>query len=151
MEIVDCIPAEIEDILYIHQDSPDELNQITTLISNTPDVEAIVRWSARSLVIDGQLLAVFGVWPMWPGVGRCWSMLPQESLRRYPKSIHKAVSTELANFIEREKLRRVEAIVFDGHEVGHRWIRRLGFEHEGLMRAYAIGGEDCHLYARVTK
>jgi len=36
-----------------------------------------------------------------------------------------------------------------GFKEGHRWIKMLGFELEGYMKAYRPDGADMLLYARI--
>jgi hypothetical protein len=39
--------------------------------------------------------------------------------------------------------------VYPNFEPGHRWARMLGFEQEGLMRAFGHDGSDMVMYSRV--
>jgi hypothetical protein len=47
--------------------------------------------------------------------------------------------------------RRIEATVDVGFTEGERWMTLLGFEYEGLMRAYRPDGQDMLMFARVVK
>lgn len=110
----------------------------------------IVSSSARTLVNESEVLACFGIWPLWPGVGRAWAMLSETILLRYPLTLHREVSQCLGYIEERDDYHRIEAVVRVGHAAGHRWIRRLGFRREGLMQNYGYGGTiGYHLYARI--
>ena len=122
--------------------------QVRALLDGTPQADLLLITSSRTLVTDDELVGVVGLWPMWPGVGRCWSVLPAHSLKRFPKSIHGHARNLLERVIARDDLCRVEAVVVEGHAAGKRWVERLGFEHEGLMRNYGMHGVNCHLYAR---
>ena len=146
-----CLPSMPEDIMRLYGDADGveaEMQHVNGLLATTPEAEGLMSTSARSLFDGDDLVAILGVWPMWPGAGRCWTMLPPETLRRFPKSIHQQASELLAFIVKRDSLIRVEAIVIEGHEAGRRWIERLGFEHEALMRNYGIQGQNCHLYSR---
>lgn len=100
---------------------------------------------AYSLVDGDEVFACAGILPQWPGRSTCWALLGEVAGRRMVE-LHRAV---LRSF-EMHPARRIETTVFTGFEEGHRWARMLGFEREGRMRAYAPGGEDCDLYARIT-
>ena len=109
-------------------------------------------WEAsRTILVKAAPIGMFGVWPMWPGVGRAWSMISPEAKSDFPCSLYKGVKRNLEIIIARDQLVRVEAVVKAGHPTAHPWIRRLGFRREGLMRNYGIGGVgDYHLYARIS-
>jgi RimJ/RimL family protein N-acetyltransferase len=55
----------------------------------------------------------------------------------------------VVEFLDNAPYRRIEATVDVGFKQGHRWIKMLGFELEGYMRAYRPDGADMLLYARV--
>jgi len=146
--VVPCEPAHL---YALASDSAPEEREITLEhIENTPGIDGLLAEHARSLIHDdGRVLACFGVWPHWPGVGRAWSDLTAESLREHPKALHRAVMEELAGEIERNEFRRVEAIVAADHEAGQRWMDHLGFQLEGVMSNYGVGGVgEFYLYAR---
>lgn len=130
----------------------DERQQILNMLDGLGDFgDRILERCARSLyTADGEILASFGVWPLWPAVGRAWAMLSEEVLRDYPLTLHRSVSQLLPFLEERDEYRRLEATIRQGHSAGHRWIRHLGFRREGLMQNYGIGGTiSYHLYARI--
>ncbi len=115
------------------------------------DGDLILEHSARSLCDpSGEVLACFGIWPLWPGVGRAWAMLSESVLRHYPLTLHRHVRQLLPWFEEQDDYHRVEAVIREGHAAGHRWIRHLGFRREAMMQNYGIGGTiGYHLYSRI--
>ena len=92
----------------------------------------------------GDVLAIAGVTPQWENRALAWALIGDCAGQHFP-SIHKAVR----RFLERAPYRRIEASVDVGFEQGHRWIKMLGFEIEGYMRAYRPDGADMLLYARI--
>jgi len=101
--------------------------------------------------LDGNaIIGIAGVVILWPGVGEAWVYANPE-IRRYPKTIHRAVKEKLDEIIAGYGLHRVQAFVLSDFETGIRWVKRLGFEEEGLMRAYTPDGKDCIRFARVEK
>jgi len=102
-------------------------------------------------LIDGDLvIGAAGVIRFCPGVGEAWALNSVHVLR-YPKAFYRAVKEGLDESIERLKLHRVQAVVAANHPRAHRWIKALGFEFEGVMRAYGYNGDDYAIYGRVTK
>lgn len=142
-----CTPQDLLEIKIAGQ-LDDERRQIMGNLAAHEDPDAMLQESARTIWRDDRVLACFGVWPMWAGVSRAWSMITEE-MRESPLTLHRYVLAELADVEERQNLVRIEAVVRFGYSAGHRWIRSLGFQREGLMKNYGIGGApDFHLYAR---
>lgn len=148
--MIEVFPCCRDDLYEIESLAPLVDQEMTLVqIEATPGVDELLKTFARTLRKDGRAIASFGVWPMWQGVARAWSELSQESLNM-PKTLHKTVTECLDGICQEYGLKRVEAVVYHGHDAGHRWLEHLGFEHECLMRNYGVGGDaDCDLYARI--
>lgn len=98
-------------------------------------------WTAEH---DGVVLAVAGVEPQWENRATAFALLSDDSGTHFP-AIHSAV----VEFLDNAPYRRIEATVDVGFKQGHRWIKMLGFELEGYMKAYRPDGADMLLYARI--
>ena len=98
-------------------------------------------WTAEH---ENRILAIAGVEPQWENRAIAFALIA-ESAGEHFRAIHSAV----ADFLFRAPFRRIEATVDVGFEQGHRWIKMLGFELEGYMKAYRPDGADMFLYARV--
>lgn len=99
-------------------------------------------------VVDrGVIYAVFGIVPMWQGVGEAW-MVPTVHLkkRRVAASRHMKIGLdELINYL---KVHRTQAAVKVGFKEAHRLVQFVGMENEGLMKKY---GPDASDYVRYAK
>lgn len=110
-----------------------------------PDVMLPLEGELSFAALDEQrVLAVAGITEIWQGRAQCWAMLAG-GLGRHFVQIHRAVQRAL----DMSDYRRIETYVDSGFAEGHRWIKMLGFTHEGRARAYSPEGRDCDLYARV--
>ena len=98
-------------------------------------------WTAEH---NSKILAIAGVEPQWENRAIAFALIAESAGQFFP-AIHKAVR----DFLVRAPYRRIEATVDVGFEQGHRWIKMLGFEIEGYMKAYRPDGADMLLYARV--
>jgi RimJ/RimL family protein N-acetyltransferase len=98
-------------------------------------------WTAEH---ENQILAIAGVEPQWENRAIAFALIAEAAGAHF-KAIHSAV----ADFLNTAPFRRIEATVDVGFEQGHRWIKMLGFEIEGYMRAYRPDGADMLLYARI--
>lgn len=111
------------------------------------DLEPLaVRGMAWSAEIDEGIIAIGGLQPQWEGRAIAWTLISSVS-GKYFLQIHR----EVEKFLNHSPFRRIEATVDVGFKPGHRWMRMLGFEPEGLMRAYRPDGGDQVLYARVRR
>lgn len=148
-------PCVLQDLMEVRAEASDtDPHEVIRSIARLPNAARTLWENCRTLFVSrgtSELpIASFGVWPLWDGVGRSWSILSQEALVTHRFSLHKAVIRSLSALEARGDLRRVEAVVRFGHAEGRRWMEHLGFEHEGLMRSYGPGGRgDFHLYARL--
>jgi len=77
--------------------------------------------------------------------GDLW-LIPSIYVNKYPLTIFKVASSYISNAIDTLKLHRVQAIIMQP-EV--KWIEKLGFEREGLLRKFGPNKEDKYIYARV--
>lgn len=98
-------------------------------------------WTAES---EGRILAIAGVEPQWENRAIAFALI-SGAAGPYFWAIHSAVT----RFLDSTPYRRIEATVDVGFEQGHRWIKMLGFEIEGYMKAYRPDGADMLLYAKV--
>ena len=95
--------------------------------------------------LDGdRIVGCAGLVEMWENRAMAWALLAADAGRHFV-TIHRAV----AGFFEQAKWRRIEATVDSDFAAGQRWIKLLGFEHEGRLKAYSPDGRDHDLFARV--
>jgi len=105
---------------------------------------------AYSAVINGKIWGCAGVILLWPGVGEAWAISILNAPQTFPIFFHKAVIQMLNRIIKLHELHRVQAAVRCDWEQAQKWIERIGFEREGLMRQYLPDHADCWRYAKVV-
>lgn len=96
--------------------------------------------------LDGRVLAIAGIAPQWSNRAIAWALISGEAGQHFP-AIHRATR----DFLIRCPFVRVEATVDVGFNQGCRWLKMLGFELEGYMKAYRPDGADMLLFARVRR
>lgn len=101
---------------------------------------------AYAAVEGDTVLACAGLLPMWEGRAEAWALMGAD-LKRDFIAVHHAVR----RFLSIADFRRIEAVVDAEFCNGKKWMERLGFRPEGLMRAYTPDGRDCIRYAKVRK
>ena len=101
-----------------------------------------------TIFVDGEPIATAGVAVLWPGVGEAWTIVTSRA-EKAKISLHKAVRRGLDDVQDHLPLRRVQAVVRADYERSQRWVERLGFVNEGLMRSYGPEGADYYRYGRI--
>lgn len=104
--------------------------------------------NAFTLYQGNEIVGCGGIMKIWDGFGEAWTLFTR-LLFQNPKTVHKTVKYIMGELIKEEGFKRVQAVVDASNERAVRWIERLGFEREGLMRKY-IGDKDFYLYARIS-
>lgn len=95
---------------------------------------------------DGRVVAISGITEQWTGLGYAWFYAPALAPRDW------ALVTRLVRAgIDRARgrFRRLEIAVYDGHEAGCRWAKRLGFHLVAVCPARMPDGSAGRLYAMV--
>jgi ribosomal protein S18 acetylase RimI-like enzyme len=109
----------------------------------------------RDLFADGhsyvimheeQVLAIAGAVPQEPGNALVYAFIAASAANRLV-----AVTRVLRRLIEAAPFRRLEIVVRSNDHRRIRWLRLLGFVHEGTARAWASDGEDGERFARVRR
>ncbi len=99
-----------------------------------------------STSLDGDILLLVGVFPLWEGVGEIWTLFPQnakELFRRNPRSILKGIK----KYLNLLPFRRLQTIVRSDFKVGIKFVEHFGFQREGLLKQYGLDKKDYYRYA----
>lgn len=97
----------------------------------------------------GDILACAGLAVAWEGLATAWALVGPLAAQ-YPL-VHRNIVYALEFFIKDLDLRRVECVVPVTSEMGHRWVRRLGFVEDGIASSYLPNGGDAMRYVRLRK
>lgn len=93
---------------------------------------------------NGDVIACAGLVHMWENRDQAWALISRDAGKNFVRMFR-----AMQSFLDLQDTRRIEATVDAKFLQGHRLMRMLGFEYEGLMRAYLSDGRDCALYARL--
>lgn len=139
---------------------PEHLMQINTRFAtgSFTDYLAVGRMyeaggPAFSAELAGQLLGAAGVVILqkpFERVGEAWVWVPQEVVA-YPLFFHRNVKAMMAEVKQMKRLVRIQTTVQVLDAKANRWIKRLGFEAEGVMRRAGVGGTDVIRYSIVDR
>tara|TARA_Y100000310_G_scaffold342008_1_gene443311 strand:- start:1180 stop:1599 length:420 start_codon:yes stop_codon:yes gene_type:complete len=96
------------------------------------------------------IIACGGVARICPGVGEAW-LVASGLVHRNKLYFHRFCRAQLITACTALYLHRVQAVVQVKHRFGHRWIKSLGFQAEGVLRRYALDGGDSIIYSRLPR
>jgi len=100
-------------------------------------------------ITNGQPIACGGILPLWNRVGEGW-VVTSHLVEQYPIIFAKTVWRATKRLIESMDLDRIQTVVDAEHTVSQKWVERMGFKNEGLMKKY-LGGRDFYRYALVRE
>jgi len=109
---------------------------------------------AYTLIVDEVIVGCAGVVLMGSARGEAWALL-SGSFYKYKKASYKAIRDGLNAIIKKEKLIRIQSMVFGGERekvCGH-FLEHLGFHNETPegMQAFGPHGENIHMYSKINK
>lgn len=97
-----------------------------------------------SLLCDGDLVICGGFVVPYEGLAEAWS-IPGPAFAKHHKLALQTTRDCLAWHLPLGT-RRLQAMVINKHEAGHRWAKHLGFTLEVVMQKYGKKGEDVAMY-----
>ena len=100
-------------------------------------------------MIEGEeVLCLFGLRHQRPGSAEAW-VLPGEVLDRYKFTFFKTIYRTIDFVFEKEVIHRMEMALDSRWKEASKWASKLGFDFEGLARAYDAHKVDHLIFARI--
>lgn len=132
-----------------HLDRIDPQSQQIGEMSDALDADLVSVGIAYTVTRDNAPVAAFGLQKMWPGRASSWGFVSSKIGRSGLLYATREIVGKLNMIQSSQDYRRVEASTAAGFDRAARWAEALGFQREGLMRAYGPDGSDYHLWSRV--
>lgn len=138
--------------------SPDHLRLLTAQAEQSDDHRAMLQmnnghWerirNSFTVCKDELILACGGVIHHWNGRGELWIIMSFWLNRSDMLFLHRTVKKFLDD-CHTSGYARLEASVLQEFAAGHKWLKMLGFEAEGVMRRYDPAGKDHVSYAKIS-
>lgn len=104
---------------------------------------------SRTLMVDGQVIAVVGVQVMWRGVGEAW-LVPSVHLKKYTLSVVKMIKSYLDIMDAQERFVRIQTIVRSQECKFKNFAKLFGFKSEGILSKFEPDGTDAEMMGRVA-
>ena len=96
---------------------------------------------------DGDVLACFGVTPLWENVATVWVIF-SEDIKKYGMQTYRGTKA----FFEQQlksNFHRIECYVIEGNDKARKFIETFGFTCEAEMKKYTPDARTAYLYSRV--
>ena len=143
------VPMNIKHFLAVQPRKFDQLCMGTFEEMRNRAETAIRSGDCFAQIVNGEVVAVGGVVILWSGVGEAWAVTSSLA-EKYFVGFHRATIKNLGRIIRKHRLHRLQATVHERHEKSLDWVKRLGFEREGVLQAYGPDGGNYFMYARLT-
>lgn len=140
VEIIDFKPEHFDQIT-LREESSFEKEALLDVAQQTP---------VYTMMTEKGILCCVGIIPLWPGIAEIWST-DGELINTFPVAFHKAAKHVIDSFWNHYELKRLQATCHVSNEQSWNWLKRLGFDTEGIMRNYGPDCVDYYIMAKVTK
>ena len=140
---------EVDDFITIQLSEVELLNQIGQPIEEWGEYH---RRHGMAVTVEdpaGEIVFCFGVHHKWTGVGEVWAVY-SPLVQKYAMSL-RLTQSFLKTLEEQFGYYRLYATVDIRFPETVRFVEKLGFEAEGLMRRHGPHGEDRMMYALVKE
>lgn len=124
-------------------DTGSEFTRRLCLAAEDPEV-----FRAHTLVHDGRILVVGGVFKVSEKTGRAWTIFSRHA-GVMPLSAARRVRREFKEIVAALGLHRVETLNLADRAAHHKWCEWLGFVFEGRAPKYDDAGRDYARYGLV--
>ena len=145
---IEIIPYELGHFQQLIVRPHEETIKEAVRLSDTEWAKAIGKEAVEAYTgyIDGKCFAIGGLNILWQYVGEVWVIgSPLIPSKRF--SYLKIVKFYLKYFMEKYKLKRVQAQIVKDYDMLHRFTQHLGFKYEGTLHNYCGGTLDNCIYA----
>jgi len=145
---IEIIPYELDHFKQLIVRPHEENIKEAVKLSDTEWAKAIGKEAVEAYTgyINGECFAIGGLNILWEYVGEVW-VIGSPTIPSYRFSYLKIVKFYLKYFMEKYKLKRVQAQIVKDYTMLHRFTKHLGFTYEGTLHNYCGGTLDNCIYA----
>jgi len=100
--------------------------------------------------LAGKPMCCFGIIKLWAGVAEMW-LIPDANLTTVARSFHRVTKAFFDICMEDLQLIRLQVTVHTLNGPADKWIKRLHFNEEGVLRRFGPEGADYKMYAKLKE
>jgi hypothetical protein len=105
---------------------------------------------AYTCVNKENILFCAGIVLIMPGVGEAWSYC-DVSVKKHPFDVLHYQKKYLLKEMDRLELHRVQAHCLTSWKTAYKYLEKIGFQREGLIRKYDPEGRNYYLYSLIKE
>ena len=109
----------------------------------------IVPEHSRTAFFGEKIVAAAGVVPLWNGVGQGWAVVDTSVPQKF--AVARAMRRGMRDIVRNGPFHRVHADVLADYSKGQKFLKMLGFTHEGPLEAFGPTGADYQRFAFVSR
>jgi len=98
---------------------------------------------------NGKPIVCFGLSEIWPHVAECWLIPDVDMIKKWRLKFHKGSLNFMIKTAKNLNLHRIHVTVDKDNPVALKWIRRMKFEPEGILKKYSYDKRDMVMYSRI--
>ena len=98
---------------------------------------------------NGKPIVCFGLVELWPHVAECWLIPDVRMIKKWKFQFHKGSLNFMEEAAKELNLHRIHVTVDKHNPIALKWIRRMKFSEEGLLKKYSYSGQDMVMYGRI--
>lgn len=137
---------EYDDLQTLALRLPDQLSMASFNLEDVIETY-IDSGDLKSLIVNGECIAIIGLYEYWHGVGECY-MLTGEGVEKNKIFFCKAIKALFEEYQAKRNLHRIQCTVHESNMRAFNWlIKFMGFTNEGLMKAYGPDKSDYYRLA----
>jgi len=103
-----------------------------------------------TLVVKGKPIAFVGVIRFRKGVGELW-LMPGHEVDNHKWGFFKTIKCLIYEVLFNQGYHRLEIAILKGWTQGEKWARALGFEYQGVVKAYDHRYRDHSIFYRIKE
>jgi len=126
-----------------------DLREYDAAIEQNDYLNKLIRNSDSFLLLDKEdkFVGAAGICQIWEGMGEAW-LIASDRVKQNGLVFARAVRRGLLSIINTRNYHRVQTTVDNSFPEAIRFIEFLGFQKEGLMKAYSADKKDYWMYSK---
>lgn len=104
--------------------------------------------TALTWLNNGNVLGMFGLWPLWPGVAEFW-LIPSRNIGRKTIPFHRGALAFFPFAAQHFGIKRLQFTVHSLNAPARQWAERCYFSCEGKLKHFGPDESDYYMYARI--
>ena len=134
-------------LMDLHQDDYDHMKQIPGYLEYLDN--ATKQGYGYTVLDKGKPIVCFGLVPQWPGVAELWLIPDMKLIFKHKLKFHKGSKKFMELCADELNLHRLHVTVSARNVRAIKWIEKIYFSREGVLKKYSFNKNDMITYSRI--